>query len=216
MTDPYTNKDGVLINKLGVVDYDELNKVERSICSIKLRSLDNIKVKYFNEELIQEIHSYIFKDIFDWAGDYRITPLYKEELILPRYSVPYSEPHMISHDLNAKLGDINSTRWNSLDDKELLDVFSRKMALVWKVHPFRDGNTRTIISFSYLFAKEYGFPMDINTLLNNLSRVYKDDRIIRCSLRDRFVLASLDNKDNPEIDGLVKVYKKAINNYRQE
>ena len=215
MVDPYTNENGVLINKLGITDYDELNKAEREYGSVKLKSLDNIKVKYFNEELIQNIHSYIFKDIFEWAGNYRTTPLYKEELILPRYSVPYSSPNRISRDLNSKLGDINSIRWNALNEKELIELFARKIALVWKVHPFRDGNTRTIISFSYLFAREYGFPMDINVLLENLSRIYKGEKVVGYSLRDKFVLASLDDKDYPETKPLIKVYTKAINNYRQ-
>lgn len=215
MVDPYTNENGVLINKLGITDYDKLNKAEREYGSVKLKSLDNIKVKYFNEELIQNIHSYIFKDIFEWAGNYRTTPLYKEELILPRYSVPYSSPNRISRDLNSKLGDINSIRWNALNEKELIELFARKIALVWKVHPFRDGNTRTIISFSYLFAREYGFSMDINVLLENLSRIYKGEKVVGYSLRDKFVLASLDDKDYPETKPLIKVYTKAINNYRQ-
>lgn len=215
MIDPYINENGVLINKLGITEYDDLNAVERKIGYVKLKSLNNIKVKCFNEELIQEIHAYIFKDIFGWAGNYRTTPLYKEELILPRYSVPYSDPDNISHDLNIKLADINSTRWNSLTDDKLIELFARKMALAWKVHPFRDGNTRTMLSFSYLFAREYGFQMDIDTLLKNLSRVYKDEKVIRYSLRDKFVVASLDDKDYPEVKPLSKVYQKAINNYRQ-
>ena len=215
MQDPYTNENGVLINKLGITDYEELNIAERQIGYNKLQSLNNIRIKCFNEELIQGIHSYIFKDIFGWAGNYRTTPLYKEEVILPRYSVPYSDPNSISHDLNGKLAEINSIRWNSLSEDQLIETFARKMALVWKVHPFRDGNTRTILSFSYLFAREYGFDMDMNTFLNNLSRVYKNNKLVKYSLRDKFVLASLDDKDYPEVKPLSKVYQKAINNYRQ-
>lgn len=215
MKDPYTNENSVLINKLGITDYEELNKAERNIGAIKLRSLDQIKITSFNEELIQEIHNFIFRDIFEWAGNYRKTPLFKEELVLPRYSVPYSDPKMISSDLNRRLGDVTTTKWNGMSSEELTMLFARKMALVWKVHPFRDGNTRTILSFSYLFAREYGFDMDMEVFINNLMRVYKDDKIVRYSIRDKFVLASLDDKDYPEVQALAKVYKKALNNYRQ-
>ena len=215
MTDPYINQNSVLINKLGITDYDELNRAEQMIGLVKLQNLNQIKITSFNEELIQDIHGFIFKDIFAWAGNYRVTPLFKEELVLPRYSVPYSEPKMISHDLNKRLEDVNKTKWSGMSEEELTMLFARKMALVWKVHPFRDGNTRTIVSFSYLFAREYGFNMDMNVFIDNLMRVYKEEKIVRYSIRDKFVLASLDDKDYPEVQALAKVYKKALNNYRQ-
>jgi cell filamentation protein len=215
MEDPYISENRVLINKLGITDYNELNEAERKIGAVKLRTLDKIKITSFNEELIHDIHNFIFRDIFDWAGDYRITPLFKEELVLPRYSVPYSDPKMISHDLKRKLSDVNETKWSGMSDDELTMLFARKMALVWKVHPFRDGNTRTILSYSYLFAREHGFNMDMDVFLSNLMRIYKEDKIVRYSIRDKFVLASLDEKDYPEVQALAKVYKKALNNYRQ-
>jgi len=215
MKDPYINENHVLINKFGITEYDELNEVEAEIGRIKLLNLDSIKINFFNEELIKNIHYFIFKDIFEWAGDYRTTPIFKEELILPRYSVPYSEPKNISKDLIKKLDDINNTYWDNLDNEETMIEFARKMALLWKVHPFRDGNTRTMLSFSYLFVKEYGFKMDMNTFLENLSRIYGKESVKRYSIRDKFVLASLDDRDYPEVKPLAKVYKKALNNYRQ-
>lgn len=215
MKDPYINENHVLINKFGITDYEELNEVEAEIGKIKLLDLDKIRITYFDEDLIKDIHNYIFKDIFDWAGSYRKTPIFKEELVLPRYSVPYSEPKNISKDLKNRLKAFNEIDWELLKGEELTDKFAREMALVWKVHPFRDGNTRTMISFSYLYAKEYGFNMDMNTFLENLARIYGKESVKRYSIRDKFVLASLDEKDYPEIKPLSKVYQKAINNYRQ-
>ena len=215
MKDPYINENHVLINKFGITDYEELNEVEAKIGKIKLLDLDKIRITYFDEDLIKDIHNYIFKDIFDWAGSYRKTPIFKEELVLPRYSVPYSEPKNISKDLKNRLKAFNEIDWELLKGEELTDKFAREMALVWKVHPFRDGNTRTMISFSYLYAKEYGFNMDMNTFLENLARIYGKESVKRYSIRDKFVLASLDEKDYPEIKPLSKVYQKAINNYRQ-
>ena len=215
MKDPYVNENRVLINKFGITEYDELNEVEAVIGKTKLLSLDDINVTYFNEDLIRDIHNYIFKDIFDWAGNYRSVPIFKEELVLPRYSVPYSEPKNISKDLKRTINDINKIDWSTLKGEDLTDLFARKMAIVWKVHPFRDGNTRTIVSFSYLYAKSHGFNMDMNTFLDNLVRIYAEESVKRYSIRDKFVLASLDDKDYPEVKPLSKVYKKAMNNYRQ-
>ena len=177
MKDPYINENSVLKNKLNITEYDELNEVEAVIGKSKLLSLSNVKVTYFNEELIRDIHNYIFSDIFEWAGSYRKVPIFKEELVLPRYSVPYSEPKNISKDLKRTINDVNEIDWSTLKGEELTDLFARKMAIVWKVHPFRDGNTRTIVSFSYLYAQEHGFNMDMNTFLDNLARIYNEESV---------------------------------------
>lgn len=47
------------------------------------------------------------------------------------------------------------------------------IAELWQVHPFRDGNTRTIVTYAFRFAEEHGFRMDRNLLLDNFSYVRK-------------------------------------------
>ena len=36
------------------------------------------------------------------------------------------------------------------------------MADLWSIHPFREGNTRTIITFCCFYAEKEGFPLDIS------------------------------------------------------
>lgn len=33
---------------------------------------------------------------------------------------------------------------------------------LWRVHPFREGNTRTVGAFSQIYAKQNGFEFDLN------------------------------------------------------
>ena len=35
--------------------------------------------------------------------------------------------------------------------------FTKLIAELWQVHPFRDGNTRTIEILAFRFAEEHGF-----------------------------------------------------------
>lgn len=217
MKDPYVDSSGVLINKLNIRDYKELNQAEADIGFIKLINVDSIDFTAFDEELIKNIHKHIFEDIFTWAGEYRKVPLVKEELVLPGYSIPYSYPNNISKDLNSKLKELNSIPWQDMSKEELVATFVRKIALIWKVHPFRDGNTRSILSFSYLYAKNHGFPLDIKIFTENLFRKYNSNgSVARYSIRDKFVLASLDDKDFPEIEPLAKVFEEAMMNYEIE
>lgn len=217
MKDPYINENGVLKNKLDIVDYDQLNIAEADIGFLKLINVDSIDVSHFDMKLVQNIHKHIFEDIFDWAGEFRTVPIIKEELVLPGYSIPYSEPKNIKQDLKNKLLELNSIAWQNMDTSEIAFMFARKMALIWKVHPFRDGNTRTILSFSFLYAKEHGFPFDIKTFTNELNRgIDLNGRVTSISIRDKFVLACLDESFSPEVEHLANVFERAINNYNKE
>ena len=217
MKDPYIGSNGVLKNKLNIDDYDELKQAEADIGFLKLINIDSVDVRVFDEDLIRRIHTHIFGDIFDWAGEYRTMPLFKEELVLPRYSIPYSQPDNIEKELKEKIIELNAIAWQNMSKEEIASMFARKMALLWRVHPFRDGNTRTMLSFSYLYAKEHGFPLDIETFTNNLNRQYNSSGgIKRYSIRDKFVLACLDEKDYPEPEALAEIYLESIENYKEK
>lgn len=215
MKDPYINNNGVLLNKLNIENYDVLKQAEADISFVKLINIDSIPIDYFDEELIKRIHKHIFEDIYDWAGSFRKVPIYKEEIVLPRYSIPYTSPDKIEKELKQKLEELNSIDWKELNKKELSLLFARKIALIWKIHPFRDGNTRTTLSFACMFAKAKGFPFDIEPLLMELNReFYEDGKVKKYSIRDKIVLACLDDRDYPEVEPLAAVFYKAMNDYK--
>ena len=217
MKDPYILENGVLKNKLGIVDHDDLRKAEADIGFLKLINIDSINCDCFDEILIKKIHKHIFDDIFDWAGEYRTVPLVKEEVVLPGYSIPYTESKNIKNELVNRINHMNSIDWSSMDIDDISMTFARELALLWKVHPFRDGNTRTTLSYGFLFAKNKGFPFDIETFTNELNRIYNSNGIVkRYSVRDKFVLACLDEKDYPEVEFLADVFKRAIVNYQNK
>ena len=88
------------------------------------------------------------------------------------------------------------------------------MAKIWRVHPFRDGNTRAVLTFGNIFAKQNGFEMDMSTMLDNLGRIEDPNtgEIVRYSVRDKFVLAALDAEYYPEPEHLEAVIKQGILN----
>lgn len=215
MNDPYVYSSGVLKNKLNIKSYDELNKAEADIGFVKLINIDSVNVDFFDENLLKKIHKHIFEDIFDWAGEYRTVPLIKEELVLPGCSIQYTTPSKIEKDLKEKIRHLNSYAWQNMDSYRISIIFAREIALLWRVHPFRDGNTRTMLSFAYLYAKEHGFPFDIESFTDELNRKYVDGRVSKYSIRDKFVLACLNEEDYPEVEHLAKVFENAINKYKE-
>lgn len=216
MTDPYVYSDGTLINKLNIRDYNELKKAEADIGFLKLINIDSVVARGLDEDLLKRIHYHIFENIFTWAGEYRTVPIYKEELVIPGVSLNYTEVKKIDKELKKQMIELNCIDWNLDDIDELSMLFARKIALLWKIHPFRDGNTRTFLSFAYIFAKANNFPFDIELFTKELNRKFDGNgNVIKYSVRDRFVLASLDDKNYPEVEALAGLFKAAMLNYNK-
>ena len=209
--DPYIQENGTLKNKLNITDYDKLNLAEKDITFSKFLNVTNTFHRKFDIDYIRSINKYIFEDIFDWAGDFRTVPIYKEEIVIPGLSLDYSKPENIEKELSTCLDKLNSCNWDELPIKEKSQTFTKYLAELWKIHPFRDGNTRTTLTFAHQFAKEHNFPMDLGILLDNLQRKYNENgRITQFSIRDKFVLASIPKEYSPEPEHLNALVYKAI------
>lgn len=81
------------------------------------------------------------------------------------------------------------------------------MAELWKVHPFREGNTRTIITFCCHYAEKEGFPIDTDLLKDNSD--YVRNALVAASA----VFHDLGDKSNPEY--LVRIIKDAMERYKK-
>ncbi len=175
MKDPYVYEDtGTLKNKLGIKDYEELRKAESDISFVKLLTVDrDVDCSKFDLDYVKNIHKYILDDIYDWAGELRTVPMVKPEDILGGDTVRYAYPKEIEPKAKECLNELNRVNWNakSLDDKAM--DFTKLIAELWQVHPFRDGNTRTIVTYAFRFAEEHEFRMDRKLLLDNFAYVRK-------------------------------------------
>jgi hypothetical protein len=80
---------------------------------------------------------------------------------------------------------------------ETAETFTRLIASLWKVHPFREGNTRTVITFATQFAEAHGFRMD-KTLLKD-SADYVRDALVKAS-----------DGQYAEYEYLIKIFEDAI------
>lgn len=214
MKDPYVLEDGTLKNLLGITDYEELNNAEKDIGYVKLLNAEEVLKAKCDVNLLKSIHKHIFEDIFEWAGEFRTVPIYKQEIVIPGISLEYTSPKDIEKELNERLDEMNSYDWKNKGIDEITKQFTGYLARIWRVHPFRDGNTRTTLVFANIFAKQHGFEMDMSTMLDNLGRIEDPNtgKITRYSIRDKFVLAALDEKDYPEPEHLESVMKIAIGN----
>lgn len=204
-------KIGILKNKLGINDYDMLNQAEADLTFSKFLNIEKTFKTKFDINYVKAIHKHIFEDIFDWAGEFRNVPIVKEEIVLPGLSLNYAESKEIPQRLENVLNKMNNTNWDALPLEEKSMEFTKQLAQFWLVHPFRDGNTRTTLTFATNFSKEHGFPLDLSCLLDELSRKTNENgKITRFSIRDKFVLAAIPKQFSPEPEHLNFLIHKAM------
>lgn len=212
MRDPYIDENGVLKNKLGITNDEELKEAEKDIAFVKLIGVEELEKETVNVNLLKDIHKHLFNDIYDWAGEYRTVPIYKEEVVIPGISLDYGAPKEIMKSMKTRTSDMYADNWNPNDLDDFAKKMTKHLAKIWRVHPFRDGNTRTTLAFAEIFAKQHGVDFDMGRVLENLLRKKDEEtgKIIRYSIRDKFVLAALDEKDYPEPEALQALIRDTI------
>ena len=217
MKDPYILENGTLKNLLNITDEKELKKAERDIGFAKLMDIGELSNEKCDVELLKKIHKHIFEDIFDWAGEFRTVPMIKIEAVIPMVSIDYAEPKNIKKDLESEVKKLEKENWENKDFDEKIKSITKYVSSIWKTHPFRDGNTRTTLAFTQILAKKQGIDLDLGKILNDLGRRYNENgRVTRWSVRDRFVLAALDENNYPEPQWLEETLKSAAITKKQE
>lgn len=173
MSDPYLYEDSeVLINLLGIKDEQELKDAEADYVSLRLKMLvKNPLPGQYDINHLYAMHKYLFQDIYEWAGTQRKINIEKEEEALGGLSVEYSDVFDIPKDITKALTRMTSRDWKSLKHREVTDAVCKDMAALWKIHPFREGNTRTCVTFICQYCDEIGFLINRELLAENSAYV---------------------------------------------
>lgn len=178
-------KSDVLINKYDIRDKELLEKFEIQKVFAKLLGLDvkptRINYTYDTKHLIS-IHKYLFGDIYEWAGTFRRENLYKSERVLSGGSAEYADYNEIEKQLQVLFKEYENLDWTKGVNIE--EQVSEFLLSLWSVHPFREGNTRTCITFLWHYMKGKGVDFQVSLLRNNPMYI-----------RDSFVMANYDQKE---------------------
>lgn len=171
----------VLINKLNIKTSKELDDAENALVSLNIADLLSKPFKISSVFDIKKIHKHLFYDLYDWAGENRKMNMYKEEPVLNGLSVSYSDYRQIDNDLAKLDQSFKSVKWDGLNKQETIDVVVKLISRLWRIHCFREGNTRTTTTFLYLFMKQLFLKV-------NVDFIGKHAKFFRNAL----VLASID------------------------
>lgn len=197
--DPYVySNTNILINKLNIKDEKELIDVEAQLIIASILDITSISTEINFEEYqsLQKIHHFLFHELYSWAGEFRTVNMYKNEHALNGLSVIYSNEDRIKSDLKEVFSWANSKQWN-YSNLHLAEEFSMLMTDLWRIHPYREGNTRTISIFMKLFA-------EANSLTFNAQLLSQHAGYLRKAL----VLAAVEEASEPQ--HLLKMIKDAL------
>lgn len=171
MRDPYLYPDSeVLRNLADIHDVNMLKNMEADYSSLRLSEIvvDDLESKYDFSALC-DMHHYIFQDIYEWAGKPRVINIEKAEIVLGEISIEYSDCLEIMKDAEHVLEELNTYDWQSVSFENVVRTFSDYMAKLWKVHPYREGNTRTIVTFCCMLIEAQGIYIESNLFKDNAS-----------------------------------------------
>ena len=162
---PHTD---ILKNLADIRDREMLSCMEAEYTSIRLAELViGESVGRFDFVALCDMHHYIFQDIYEWAGKIRIINIEKSEPALGGISIEYSDCFDIEKDATFVLDKMNHYAWEKAFIEEVAEIFSKYLAELWKVHPYREGNTRTVITFCSQFIESKGFYIDSDLFKDN-------------------------------------------------
>lgn len=169
MNDPYLYPHtDVLKNLADIRDVEMFSCMEAEYTSIRLAELViGESGNCFDFKALCNMHHYIFQDIYEWAGKIRTINIEKPESALGGISIEYSDCFDIERDAVCVLDKMNHHDWNQMSVGETARVFSKYLAELWKVHPYREGNTRTVITFCSQFIESKGFYVDSDLFRDN-------------------------------------------------
>lgn len=126
MSDIYLYDDvPVLRNILGIKDNKVLDLVEAEQSRANMMLLYEQGFEDFSPRGLCSIHRFLFGDIYEWAGKYRIINIEKRERLLAGRSVWYSNDEDIERDLCTAFDQINEQQWSSLSREEFVSMLVR-------------------------------------------------------------------------------------------
>lgn len=147
---------GVLKNKLNITDPQIIQDTETLLLSDTyeefFRLLKSGKL-IFNLKLLFKIHKYFLSTLYVWAGKIRSVEISKEGILF-----------CASSHIEKELKKLEVIIKNNLPlQKENKRSIGRKLAIIHcefnAIHPFREGNGRTVRLFLDLLAVNHGFSL---------------------------------------------------------
>ncbi len=146
----------VLRNKLDLMDQDELDEYETAM--FVLRSEEPWPEGKLDVAHYLSLHHHLFQDVYDWAGQIRTIRIGKG-------GNWFCYPEHIQAQLDHVFQELGTAdAFESLAPRDFAVRAAHFLAELNAIHPFREGNGRTQLTFLALLAEQAGLPFNVEVL----------------------------------------------------
>lgn len=147
----------VLVNKLGIKNQEMLNVVElRIVISMTIKIENEINFENVDFEFYKNLHKQLFGDLYEWAGTVRNINISKKGAVF------------CNADDLKKIGKLKFQRLReqnylkNLNKSTFLDELTELYHDLNMLHPFREGNGRTLRLFITLLVRNAGYNLNFS------------------------------------------------------
>ena len=156
--DPYSYPGtDVLRNKLGITNDVDLTKAEQRYSTA--RGLEAARLSFApTAEGYRDLHRHLFQDIYEWAGQDRTVGIGKGGSMFAAPSYVAREMDKLFTDMASKNG------FRGVPRDEFFDRLGNHVAELNAIHPFREGNGRTMRQHAAQIARDAGHPIRVASI----------------------------------------------------
>lgn len=161
---------GVLSNKLDIDDPEKLQNTEYDLVAKNIsKAIQDKLPEKFDYIFLLELHQQLFGEIYDFAGKPRTVNISK-----PDSPVPFCYCDFIESEANRIFSELKRLNYlANLEKPEFIEQLTWLSSELNALHPFREGNGRTIRLFLSLLAKNDGYFIDFS-LASHDAIIYAD------------------------------------------
>lgn len=147
----------VLINKLGIQDQSELNSVERQFVLLKSSHAEQETIfKNIDFNFYKKLHKQLFGDLYEWAGTVRSMNISKKGTVFCNFE----DIERIGTLKFQRLAEQNYLK--GLTKSRFIDELTEFYHDMNMLHPFREGNGRTLRLFITLLVRNAGYTLNFS------------------------------------------------------
>lgn len=147
----------LLRNKFQIKDQTILDEVEKLYTMLRLAQLNESDQTFaFTNQGFKDLHAFIFRDVYEFAGEYRLEGISKG-------SSTFANPSFLEKQAERIFMELKSEQYlNVTSVKQLPERLAYYASELNALHPFREGNGRTIREFIRQLAQTNNFRLDWN------------------------------------------------------
>lgn len=161
----------VLINRLGLTDQAELDAFEAEMTA--QRASEALPTGRLSYRHYRAIHRHLFQDVYAWAGKIRTVRMAKG-------ANAFCYPEHIDREMRHLFRELRKHDLRKLQPIEFAESAAHFLSELNAIHPFREGNGRTQLTFLALMAEFAGYHlplerMDPTAMLNAMVASFGGD-----------------------------------------